>query len=125
MGVGTRRILVVEDEESMRELLRLHLSSAGYTVEVCEDAIAAGYAVLRTPPDLIVCDIAMPHMDGLQFVEALRADPTVPRMPVIFVTSVTDGEARARELGPGEYLTKPVRLEALLSAVMRHLPPKG
>jgi CheY-like chemotaxis protein len=118
------RILVVEDEESMRELLRLHLGSAGYAVEVAEDAIAAGYAVLRSPPDLVVCDIAMPHMDGFQFVSALRADQTLPRMPVIFLTSITDGDARARELAPSEYLTKPVKLEELLSAVLRHLPPK-
>ena len=58
----------------MRELLRLHLSSAGYAVEVAEDAIAAGYAVLKAAPDLIVCDVAMPHMDGFELVAALRAD---------------------------------------------------
>jgi CheY-like chemotaxis protein len=123
MANGGGRILVVEDEESMRELLRLHLSSAGYEVEVAEDAIAAGYAVLESPPDLIVCDVAMPHMDGFQFVGALRADQALPRMPVIFLTSMSD-DGRARELGPGDYLAKPVRLEELLSAVLRHLPPK-
>lgn len=120
-----RRILVVEDEESMRELLRLHLSSAGYAVEVAEDAIAAGYAVLKSPPDLIVCDVAMPHMDGFELVAALRADQAVPRVPVIFLTSLADGDARARELAPSEYLQKPVRLEELLAAVSRHLPAKA
>lgn len=121
----TRKILVVEDEESMRELLRLHLSSAGYAVEVAEDAIAAGYAVLKSAPDLIVCDLAMPHMDGLELVAALRADKALPRVPVIFLTSVADGEARARDLGVSEYLRKPVRLEELLAAVSRHLPAKA
>jgi len=116
------RILVVEDEEAMRELLRLHLSSAGYAVEVAEDAIAAGYAVLKSAPDLIVCDVVMPHMDGFELVAALRSDDTVARVPVIFLTSVADGEARARELGAVEYLHKPVRLEELLAAVGRHLP---
>jgi CheY-like chemotaxis protein len=118
----TRRILVVEDEESMRELLRLHLSSAGYAVEVAEDAIAAGYAVLKWPPDLIVCDVAMPHMDGFELVAALRADKTVARVPVVFLTAHAGGEERARELAPSEYLQKPVRLEELLAAVSRHLP---
>ena len=118
-----RRILVVEDDESMRELLRLHLSSAGYAVEVAEDAIAAGYAVLKAAPDLIVCDVAMPHMDGFELVAALRADKALPRLPVIFLTSDAD-EGRARELGPMEYLNKPVRLEELLAAVGRHLPPR-
>jgi CheY-like chemotaxis protein len=117
----TGRILVVEDDESMRELLRLHLSSAGYAVEIAEDAIAAGYAVLKAAPDLIVCDVAMPHMDGFELVAALRADKALPKVPVIFLTSDAD-EGRARELAPSEFLMKPVRLEALLAAVTRHLP---
>ena len=116
------RILVVEDEESMRELLRLHLSSAGYNVEVAEDAIAAGYSVLKDPPDLIICDVAMPHMDGFEFVAALRAATAVSNeLPVIFLTAEREADVRARELG-GEFLEKPIRLEELLKAVSRHLP---
>ena len=117
-----QRILVVEDEEVMRELMRLHLSSAGYAVEVAEDAIAAGYAVLKGAPDLIVCDVEMPHMDGFELITALRADRTVPAVPVVFLTSV-DEEGRARELG-ADYLRKPVRLEELLAAVSRQLRPR-
>ena len=116
------RILVVEDEESMRELLRLHLSSAGYNVEVAEDAIAAGYSVLKDVPDLIICDVDMPHMDGFELVAALRADAGVSnQLPVIFLTAESEGHDRARELG-GEFLEKPIRLEELLKAVSRHLP---
>jgi two-component system, OmpR family, response regulator len=116
------RILVVDDDESMRELLRLHLSSAGYAVEVAEDAIAAGYSVLKAVPDLIVCDVAMPHMDGFELVAALRADAGVSnQLPVIFLTAESEGDDRARELG-GEFLEKPIRLEELLKAVSRHLP---
>ena len=117
-----RRILVVEDDESMRELLRLHLSSVGYTVEAVEDAIAAGYSVLKSQPDLIICDVAMPHMDGFELVAALRADAGVSNnLPVIFLTAESEGDDRARELG-GEFLEKPIRLEELLAAVSRHLP---
>jgi DNA-binding response OmpR family regulator len=61
-------------------------------------------------------------MDGFEFIAALRADGSLPRMPVIFLTSIDDGEGRARELGAAEYLQKPVRLEELLAAVGRHLP---
>ena len=63
-------ILVIDDDESIRDLLRIHLSAAGYEVHVAADAIAAGYIVLRSPPDLIICDINMPHMDGFEFVAA-------------------------------------------------------
>ena len=116
------RILVVDDDESIRELLRLHLSSAGYEVQVAEDAIVAGYLVLKGPPDLIITDVNMPHMDGFEFVAALRADSSLPRIPVIFLTSVEDGDARGRELGAAGYVTKPVRADRLLSLVAQHVP---
>lgn len=116
------KILVVDDDEAMRDLMQLHLASAGYRVEVAEDAIAAGYAVLRGAPDLILCDIRMPHMDGFEFVAALRADASLPRMPVIFLTAHDEDEGRARGLGVVEYLHKPVRLDELLAAIERHVP---
>ena len=87
-------ILVVDDDESLRQLLRLHLSSAGYEVLVAEDAIAAGYLVLRQPPDLIISDVNMPHMDGFEFVAALKSDKTLPYIPVIFLTSLEEGDHR-------------------------------
>ena len=118
----TRRILVIEDEHVMRELLRLHLGVAGYSVEVAEDAISAGYALLKGPPDLIISDVEMPHMSGLELLAALRAEENLARVPVIFLTSFEEGEDRARSLGALEYLPKPIRLDELLAAVQRHLP---
>ncbi|MDH3319244.1 MAG: response regulator [Betaproteobacteria bacterium] len=116
------RILVVDDDEGLRDLLRLHLTSAGYEVEVAADAIAAGYVVLKAQPDLIITDVKMPHMDGFEFVAALKADTTLPRIPVIFLTSVEDGDSRGRELGAVGYITKPVRADRLLSLVAQHVP---
>ena len=115
-------ILIVDDDESIRDLLRLHLSAAGYEVNVAEDAIAAGYLVLRSPPDLIISDINMPHMDGFEFVAALKSDATLPNIPVIFLTSVEDGDHRGKELGAVGYLTKPVRADRLLEMVAKHVP---
>jgi two-component system, chemotaxis family, chemotaxis protein CheY len=115
------RILIIDDDESMRELLRLHLSSAGYDVEVAEDAIAAGYMVLKKPPDLIISDVDMPHLDGFQFIEALRADKTLPEIPVIFLTSMEEGDQRGRSLGVAGYITKPVRADRLLALVAQHV----
>ena len=115
-------ILVVDDDESIRELLRLHLSSAGYAVQVAEDAIAAGYLVLRSPPDLIISDVNMPHMDGFEFVAALKADKSLPSIPVIFLTSVEEGDHRGKSLGAVGYITKPVRADHLLALVAKHVP---
>ena len=115
-------ILVVDDDESIRELLRLHLSAAGYAVQVAEDAIAAGYLVLRSPPDLIISDVNMPHMDGFEFVAALKADKSLPSIPVIFLTSVEEGDHRGKALGAVGYVTKPVRADHLLALVAKHVP---
>ena len=116
------RILVVDDDRSLRDLLGMHLRSAGYEVELAEDAIEAGYKVLERAPDLIVCDVNMPYMDGFEFVGALKGDTTLPYIPVIFLTSRDDGDLRGNELGAVAYLVKPVRVDSLLQVVARHLP---
>ena len=115
-------ILVVDDDANVRELLKLHLGAAGYEVHVAADAIAAGYLVLRSPPDLLICDVNMPHMDGFEFIAALKADKTVPDIPVIFLTSVEEGDYRGKALGAVGYITKPVRADRLLSLVAQHVP---
>jgi two-component system chemotaxis response regulator CheY len=119
------RILIIDDDESMRELLRLHLSGAGYEVEVAKDAIAAGYRVLENPPQLIISDVNMPHLDGFEFIEALRADKSVPEVPVIFLTSVEEGDQRGKSLGVVGYITKPVRADRLLALVSEQLSGSG
>lgn len=116
-----KSILVVDDDQSLRELLRLHLSSAGYEVSTASDGIEAGYSVLRSPPDLILTDVNMPHMDGYEFVSALKSDPALASIPVIFLTSLDEFE-RGRELGAVGYLTKPIRADKLLQVVAEHVP---
>ena len=115
-------ILIVDDDQSIRELLSLHLSAAGYEVHVAPDAISAGYMILRSPPDLIISDVNMPHMDGFEFVAALKADKSLPDIPVIFLTSLEEGDYRGKSLGAVGYLTKPVRADYLLTLVAKHVP---
>ena len=115
------RIHVVDDDESMRELIRMHLEAAGYEVVLAEDAVVAGYSLLRSPPDLILCDVNMPHMTGFEFVAAIKADRTVPDVPVVFLTSEEDSDDHAKALGAVGYLIKPVRVERLLSTVAKHV----
>ncbi|HZM33803.1 MAG TPA: response regulator [Burkholderiales bacterium] len=115
-------VLIVDDDASVRELLALHLRSAGYEVHVAPDAIQAGYMILRSPPDLIISDVNMPHMDGFEFVAALKADKSIPDIPVIFLTSLEEGDHRGRTLGAVGYVTKPVRADHLLMLVAKHVP---
>ncbi len=115
-------ILVVDDDANVRELLKLHLSAAGYEVHVAPDAIAAGYHVLRSAPQLIICDVNMPHMDGFEFISAVKADRSLPDIPVIFLTSLEEGDHPGKSLGAVGYLTKPVRADYLLTMVAKHVP---
>jgi CheY-like chemotaxis protein len=91
-------------------------------VTTAADAIAAGYLVLKSAPDLILSDVSMPHMDGFEFIAALKADKTLPPIPVIFLTSMEEGDHRGKELGAVGYLTKPIRAEKLLQMVAQHVP---
>ena len=115
-------ILVVDDNANMRQLLELHLRSAGYEVQLAEDGLAAGYIVLRSPPDLIITDVNMPHLDGFEFITALRADTSLPRFPVIFLTTEEEGELRGRALGAVGYVAKPIRADRLLALVAANVP---
>lgn len=117
----SKSILVVDDDQSLRELLRLHLSNAGYDVTTASDGIEAGYAVLRGRPDLILTDVNMPHMNGYEFVEALKSDSALASIPVIFLTSMDEFD-RGKRLGAVGYLNKPIRSDRLLEVVAEHLP---
>src|SRR5688572_12810086 len=114
-------ILVMDDDAYMRELMGLHLSNAGYDVLVAEDAIVAGHLVLEKSPDLILADIEMPFMNGLEFVQALKADPSVSHTPVIFISSRDDLEDLAKSFGALAFLKKPVLADQLLAAVAQEI----
>jgi two-component system chemotaxis response regulator CheY len=114
-------ILVMDDDAYMRELLGLHLCDAGYEVLLAEDAIVAGHLLLERRVDLFVADIEVPYLNGLELVRAMRNDPSLSSMPVIFVTSHEEHAGRARELGAVGFLRKPVRADDLLATVAQHV----
>lgn len=114
-------ILVVDDDQNMRELLRIHLVNAGYEVSVAEDGLKAGYDILRRRPDLIISDVNMPHLDGFEFIAAVRQEVQYRGIPVIFLTTAAEGEPRGRDLGAVGYVAKPVRADALLALVAAHV----
>lgn len=117
------RVLVVDDAKYIRELLKMHLSYAGYEVETAEDAVEAGKRLLQETPDVIITDVNMPYMDGIEFVTAMREDRTVPDIPVIFITSRDDVDAEAAKLRVAACLTKPVRIDRLLEVLALYQPP--
>jgi CheY-like chemotaxis protein len=115
------KIAVIDDDRFIRYLLDLHLRKAGYEVFAAEDAVAAGRVILQCTPDLILCDLDMPYMDGYEFVRALRADPTTRHIPVIFLTVSKTLEEPAKRLVAG-HLVKPVTADELLRTVAQFAP---
>jgi len=117
------RILVVEDDAALREILREMLVAERYAVDVAEDGREALARVYRERPDLIVTDLQMPGLDGLELLGKLRRDLATCQIPVIFLTVVEnlDAEAKALDLGADDYLGKPVERSRLLSRIRRAL----
>ena len=113
---GLGHILVVDDDESMRELASLHLRNAGYRVETAADATVAARLLLQKRPDLLIVDVEMPYWNGLDFVATVRADSTIPMVPVIAMTAHEQHAQRAHRLGIA-YLLKPFLKDALLALV--------
>ena len=112
-------ILVIDDDDVFCHLVRIQLTRAGYRVETAEDVIEGGKALLARPPDLVICDIGMPYMDGLELKALLKAETSTAAIPVIIATVRNDiaTMVKAMDLGVADYLTKPVAPERLLDAV--------
>ena len=113
------RILIIDDDVGFRDLLRIHLSAAGYQVQVAEDGVTGGRALLANTPDLVVSDLNMPFLDGFELLSLLHSDPETASIPVIMLSGRSDGDtmAKAVELGAADFLTKPVTRDQLLESI--------
>jgi putative two-component system response regulator len=113
------RVLVADDTESIRTLFRRLLSADGHEVIMAGDGAAALAAVHRHQPDVILLDVGMPAMDGLEVCRRLKADTATRLTPVVLVTGQTDLSDRIRgiEAGADEFLSKPVHPHELLARV--------
>jgi two-component system alkaline phosphatase synthesis response regulator PhoP len=116
-----RRVLVVDDEESLLKILRYALEEAGYEVSTALDAASAEEQLKEHPPDLIVLDVMLPGRSGLEFCRDVRA--TSPDMPIIMLSARSEEVDRilGLELGADDYVTKPFSPRELVSRVRAHL----
>jgi len=118
-------ILIVEDNPANMKLAVFLLTGAGYVVVTATDAESALMIAREQHPDLILMDIQLPGMDGLEAIGLLRRDARTSAIPVIALTALAmnGDEARILAAGADSYLAKPVRYGDLLSAVGAILPP--
>lgn len=117
------KILVIEDQPQMRQNLALMLQLNGFTVATAENGRLGVAAAVSEGPDLILCDVMMPELDGHGVLKALREDPETAGIPFMFLTA--KGEKRDQRegmnLGADDYLTKPITEAELVAAVNARL----
>lgn len=124
------KILVVDDCATTRKLLTLYLKSKGYEVATAENGLDGLEKVGKEGVNLVLSDLNMPYMDGLEFVRSLRANPDTAELPVVMVTTEADPEEKekAMKAGANGYMIKPVTAEMVaqnIKQIMKDLFGKG
>ena len=119
-----KTILYVEDNEPNRVMLRDLLKRTTYQLMEAEDGEAGVAAALETPPDLILMDIQLPKLSGLDAMRRIRAEAATATTPIIAITSfaLSGDEKKAKEAGATAYLTKPYSPSGLLRLIRTLLP---
>src|SRR5580765_2164123 len=114
------RILVVDDEPQLTRVLRTGLKSRGYDVRVAADGLAGFEAYSDWHPDLVITDLAMPNMDGLEFCRRLRA---ISQVPIIILSAKGEEKVKveALDIGADDFVTKPFGIDELLARVRASL----
>jgi len=122
--VNPKKILVADDEESIRTVVSFTLEQAGYAVETAANGDEALEKVYAAPPDLILLDLMMPMVDGWEVLKLLRSDPQTEKIPVVLLTA--KGEIRdkmfALQQGAADYVVKPFGKQDLLARIAQLLP---
>jgi serine/threonine-protein kinase PpkA len=118
-----KKVLIIEDETSIRNNIMLMLKAEGYAASGGGNGRVGLEMAQRDPPDLVLCDVMMPEMDGFAVLEALRADPRLSAVPFIFLTALDDRPSmrRGMNLGADDYLPKPFTRNELMEAVNSRL----
>ena len=119
MNLNTYKILIVDDDSDIVELLKFNLSSEGYKVKSASNGIQALSLAKEFIPDLTILDIMMPNMDGVETCRQIRSIPELANKFIIFLTARSEeySEIVAFEMGADDYITKPIKPRALISRI--------
>jgi two-component system, OmpR family, alkaline phosphatase synthesis response regulator PhoP len=114
-----QKVLVVDDEEPILELLKYNLEKSGYEVKTAENGMKAVEIAKKFTPDLVLLDIMMPKMDGVETCRLIREIPEMQKSFVVFLTARSEeySEVAAFDVGADDYITKPIKPRALMSRI--------
>jgi two-component system chemotaxis response regulator CheY len=117
------KILIVDDDKTTRKLLGLYLKSKGFDVLHAENGLDGLEKLGSESVNMVISDLNMPYMDGIEFVKAVRADAQQSHLPILMITTEQDTEERERAVSAGVngYLTKPVTAEVVMQNIRQIL----
>jgi DNA-binding NarL/FixJ family response regulator len=116
MTEARKKILCIDDDRAVAELIGEELAARGFDAAIAHDGHEGFVSILKTMPDLVLCDVSMPVMSGYEVLESLNGlAPRLGRIPFVFLTALADrdSELRARRLGADDYVTKPIDFDML------------
>ena len=112
-----RRVLLVEDDRSLRRYLEVVLRREGYDVIVATDGLEAMRAALTLPLDIVVTDAIMPNLNGYELVRFLRNTPQLSHLPIVLLSALEIKESESEDQKADVYLSKPVSPETLIDCI--------
>lgn len=121
------RVLIVEDQEDLRDVLRLALEGAGYSVIEAQNGREGVEQAILERPDLVIMDIQMPVLDGYDATREIKASPDISRTPIIALSSfaMKGDEEKARAAGCDDYVTKPFSPKQMVALVRNYIGEPG
>ncbi|RJQ45439.1 MAG: response regulator [Nitrospiraceae bacterium] len=123
-------IMIVDDCQTTRKLLGHYLKSRGYNVVFAENGLDALEKLVSEKVNLIMTDLNMPYMDGMELIKALKTDPSLSAIPILMVTTENDAseKEKAMHFGADGYLVKPVTGDAIaenIKSILKHMFVQG
>jgi DNA-binding response OmpR family regulator len=121
-----KQILIIDDDASYSFIIAEFLKLNHFQTRIANNGIVGINLAQRYHPDLIICDLYMPELDGYEVLKQIRQDSETKMIPLLFLTSENDSDARqlALELGADDYLTKTIEIKELLAKIFNRLPQK-
>lgn len=121
--MSKKKILIVEDEESLLKLESILLTSKGYEVRGVPNGMAALESLKEEQPDLILLDIMLPEIDGFEVCRRIKSEPSTKHIPIIMLTAKKSREdmARGEQVGADWYITKPFKSAMVIETIQRFL----
>ena len=112
-----KKVLIVDDEDDFLLMMRDALEIRGMKVAIADNAIEAGVEIARHPPDVILIDIKMPGIDGLEACEAIKRNPATRNLPILIISALSDEAIikKAYKIGVAGYFVKPINIEKIVN----------